>query len=54
MDYKVIIKPSIARTLLHRGNPIVDIKPNKDKPLETVFVFVNTEKLKNDLTAITK
>ena len=53
MDCKVIIKPSIARTLLHRGNPIVDIKPNKDKPLESVFVFENTEKFKNDLTAIT-
>jgi hypothetical protein len=54
MDYKVIIRPSIARTLLHRGNPIIDIKPNKEKPLETVFVFENTDKLKNDLTSITK
>lgn len=52
MDCKVIIKPSIARILLHEGNPIVDIKPNKDKPNESVFVFQNTEKLKNDLTAI--
>jgi len=54
MDYKIIIRPSIARTLLHRGNPIVDIKPNKNKPLESVFVFENTEKFRNDLTAITK
>jgi hypothetical protein len=54
MDCKIIIKPSIARILLHRGNPIVDIKPNKRKPLESVFVFENTEKLINDLTAITK
>ena len=54
MDCKVIIKPSIARTLLHNGNPIIDIKPNKNKPLETVFIFENNEKFKNDLTAITK
>ena len=54
MEYKVIIKPSIARQLLHNGNPIYDIKPKKENPLETVFVFEDTEKLKNDLTAITK
>lgn len=54
MEFKVIIKPSIARILLHKGNPIVDIKPNKEKPNESVFVFEQTEKLMNDLTAITK
>jgi len=54
MNYKVILRPSIARTLLQKGNPIVDIKPNKDKPLETVFIFENNEKFKNDLTSITK
>ena len=54
MDCKVIIRPSIARTLLQKGNPIIDIKPNKDKPLESVFIFENTEKLRNDLTAVLK
>lgn len=54
MEYKIIIKPSMARTLLHKGNPILDIKPNKEKPNETVFVFESTTKLKDDLTAITK
>lgn len=54
MDYKVIIKPSIARILLHKGNLIVDIKPNKNKSNESVFVFQKTDKLINDLTAITK
>ena len=54
MNYKIIINPSISRQLLHKGNPIVDIKPKKDNPRETVFVFEDTEKLKNDLTAITK
>lgn len=54
MNSKVILKPSIARQLLQKGNLIIDIKPNKQKPEETVFVFKDTEKLKNDLTAITK
>jgi hypothetical protein len=54
MEYKVILKPSIARTLLHKGNVIIDIKPNKDKPQETVFVFEDTQKLREDLTAITR
>jgi len=53
MDCKVIIKPSIARTLLHKGNPIVDIKPNKNKQYETVFVFEDTKKFRNDLTTLT-
>ena len=53
MDCKVIIKPSIARTLLHKGNPIVDIKPNKNKQYETVFVFEDTEKFRNDLSNVT-
>jgi hypothetical protein len=54
MDYKIIINPSIARQLLHKGNPIYDIKPKKENKNETVFVFEDTDKLKNDLTAISK
>ncbi|WP_163279213.1 hypothetical protein [Clostridium sporogenes] len=54
MKYKVIIKPSIARTLLHMGNYIYDIKPKKENLKETVFVFENTEKFKKDLTTISK
>ena len=53
MDYKVILSPSIARTLLHMGNQIIDIKPNKNNKNETVFVFENTEKLKNNLSEVT-
>lgn len=29
MKYKIIYNPSIARQLLHLGNDIKDIKPNK-------------------------
>ena len=54
LEYKIIVKPSIARQLLHMGNMIVDIKPNKNKDGETVFVFKESEKLRVDLTTITK
>ena len=54
MDFKVILKPTIARMLLQRGNMVVDIKPNKNNPSETVFVFEDTKKLRDDLTTITK
>lgn len=54
MEYKVITNPTIARQLLHKGNMISDIKPNKQNIKETVFVFVYSEKFKNDLDVILK
>lgn len=53
MKTKVIIKPCIARTLFKMNNNLVDFKPNKNNPLETVFVFEDTEKLRQDLKFIT-
>jgi hypothetical protein len=52
--YKVIIKPSIARQLLHKGNPIFDIKPHKDDKNRTVFVFKINEKFWNNLSELKK
>lgn len=54
MNYKIIFNPSIARQLLHRGNSIKDIKPNKQNIKETIFVFECTDKLLSDLSSITK
>lgn len=54
MNYKTIFNPSIARQLLHKGNQIVDIKPNKDNKKETVFIFECTSKLLEDLTSISR
>lgn len=53
-DTKVIIKSSIAKALLKRGNKIVDIKPDKDDPdhKRSVFVFEQNEKFNNDLNEI--
>ena len=52
MEYKVVTNPTIARQLLQKGNPIVDIKGNRTSPRETVFIFENTEKFREDLTSI--
>ena len=52
MEYKIVFNPSIARQMLHKGNPIIDIKKNRDNPRETVFIFEKTEKFRQDLTSI--
>lgn len=54
MNYKIIFNPSIARQLLHKGNCIKDIKPNKENIKQTIFIFECTDKLLKDLTSITK
>lgn len=54
MKLKLIYNPSIARQLLKRGNVVVDIKPNKIRKRETIFVFECTDKLLKDLTSISE
>lgn len=53
-DTKVIYNPSIARQLLHRGNKIIDIKPDKKDKFKSNFIFNCTDKLLEDLSSITK
>lgn len=38
--YKSIFEPRVARYLLKMGNPIFDIKPNKNNYLKTIFGFI--------------
>lgn len=54
MNNKIIYNPSIARQLLHKGNIIIDIKPDKKNKMQTNFVFECTEKLLKDLSFITQ
>lgn len=49
---KSIFIPGIARRLLKMGNPIYDIKPLKENPNATIFLFEQTEKFWNDLAEI--
>lgn len=50
--YKSIFKPAIARRLLRMGNPISDIKAQKEDNNKTIFIFEETEKLKKDLATL--
>lgn len=54
MEYKSIFTPYVARKLLHMGNPISDIKPDKSNNDKTIFIFEITEKFKQDMASATK
>ena len=40
---KLVFDARVARALCKKGMPIIDIKPLRDNPDKTVFVFENTE-----------
>lgn len=52
--YKEIFTPYVARRLLKMGNPIYDIKPQKENRDKTIFVFEITEKFKEDMASASK
>lgn len=54
MKYKSIFTPGVARYLLKLGNPIYDIKPDKNNNDKTIFVFEETEKFKDDMASVEK
>jgi hypothetical protein len=51
-DVKLIFTAKLARHLLKQGYQIVDIKPNKDNPERTVFIFMDCEGLKESIKRI--
>jgi len=53
-QYKEIFTPYVARRLLKMGNPIIDIKPDKENRLRTIFLFENTKKLQEDMAVASK
>ena len=54
MKTKSIMPPIMARKLLHKGNTSVDIKPKKESPRESIFVFDLTDKLLKDMESLSK
>ena len=54
MNTKCILTPFVARNLLRMGNPIIDIKPDKNNKEKTIFVFEDTDKLKEDMVKATR
>ena len=53
-DAKIIFNPVIARHLLKSGCTMCDIKPAKDNPVKTVFVFEYNDKFKVEFDRINK
>lgn len=49
---KSVFVPGIARKLLKMGNPIYDIKPKKENPDASIFIFAETEKFKKDFAFV--
>ena len=50
---KPIFNSFLAKQLLHKGNPIVDLQKNKKLQNASIFYFEETEKFKKDLTELT-
>lgn len=49
---KSVFKPGVARHLLKMGNPIYDIKPKKENPDASIFLFAETDKFLKDFATI--
>lgn len=47
-----VFNPGVARRLLKMGNPIYDIKPKKEMPDASIFLFEATDKFHSDLAEI--
>lgn len=52
--YKDIYAKWLATELIKRGNELYKIVQNPEKPKFSIFVFVNTKKLNQDIPLITK
>lgn len=52
LDSKIVFRAYIARRLLKMGNTIVDIKPDRNNALRTLFVFENTQKFRDDFATV--
>lgn len=52
-EVKLIFTAKLARYLLKQRYQIVDIKPNKDNPERTVFIFADCDGLKESIREFT-
>ena len=51
---KLIFNSGIARKLIQLGNKVIDIKPQKENPNKTTFVFEYTDKFAFNLKALSE
>lgn len=53
-EYKIIFNAGCARNLLKNGVPIYDIKPDKNNPEKTLFVFKRTDEFERVFSEINR
>jgi len=51
---KCVISPKLARTLIKLGFVVKDIRPNRDIRDATIFLFEDTDELKNQIEIFKK
>lgn len=51
-DARLVFDANICRRLLRVGCTIIDVKPNKENPIKTVFVFKNDDDFQEKLNNI--
>ena len=49
---KIILSGGIAKRLLNRGHIVVDVKPKRDNPKESAFLFFVDQWLREDVNEI--
>ena len=54
MKFKEVYKKSIAMQLKELGNPIYDAKANLKNPKMVIYIFEDTNKLREDFDRIQK
>ena len=54
MRFKEVYKKSIAMQLKELGNPIYDAKANLKNPKMVIYIFEDTNKLREDFAKIQK
>lgn len=52
LNSKIVFRAYIARRLLKMGNSVIDIKPDRNNAMRTLFVFENTDKFKKDFATV--
>ena len=50
--YVSVFNAKIARNLLKKGIPIVDIKPFKENPDKTIFIFDRTQEVLDEIHSL--
>lgn len=51
-ESRLVFKAEIARQLLHMGDKIIDIKPDRTNKVRTIFVFENDQKFQDDFNQV--